>query len=436
MSSMARTSIVPVPRNGHRVPGADIPAIRNTRYLRAAAHLRRSMLPDEISDPDTGTSRPPRPVGRAYAIQVLFRHGSRIPMLAVDLVKVKKSCWIALVETTLRDMSAIGALAAGLIIEPWGMIATVAIVVAAVMLTRRSRFFLALIFLGIVCVALALVNGNRSERISLGTPLACLALCLLVYLADAWLSICYVRRIWRRSARLEKTLAALRSSPLEPAPPAGRARFANRKMILKTPAKSDFRQWPHAGSLGDGGKGTGHGAGDGNVGNGNDSHDRDLGSSGDGRATPAMGGPVRVYYALDEFVGAGTSLRPFTLTVPLNKPPDASRDVDAFSVSELMAEISDHLLSQGAADAEVHGWAYRPLSPNEAGLSRHEPGHFTYGLPHLDVTEVEAIPAPDKDRWLGTPVTVRRFDYRSPPDHDMPDLADRAPFVHPEDPAA
>jgi hypothetical protein len=196
-------------------------------------------------------------------------------------------------------------------------------------------------------------------------------------------------------------------------------------MILKTPARSELRQWPHAGSLGEGGKGTGDG-------NGNGSQDRDLGSSGDGRAMPALGGPVRVYYALDEFVGAGTSLRPFTLTVPLNKPPDANRDVDAFSVSELMTEISDHLLSQGAGNAEVHGWAYRPLSPNEAGLSPHEPGHFTYGLPHLDVTEVEAIPAPEKDRWLGTPVTVRRFDYRSPSDHDMPGLADRSPTVHPE----
>ena len=122
-------------------------------------------------------------------------------MLAVDLGKVKKSCWIALVQTTVRDMAAIGALTAGLIIEPWGMIATLGIVVAAVMLTRRSRFFLALIFLGVVCVALALVNGNRSERISLGIPLACLALCLLVYLADVWLAMCYVRRIWRKSAR-------------------------------------------------------------------------------------------------------------------------------------------------------------------------------------------------------------------------------------------
>ncbi len=418
---MTQSPGIPVSRNGYRAPGADIPAIRNTRYLSAAAHLRRSMLPDEVTDPGTGIPRPPLPVGRAYAIQVLFRHGSRIPMLAVDMGKVKKSCRIALVQTTVRDMTAIGALAAGLIIEPWGMITTLAIVVAAVMLTRRSRFFLALIFLGVVCVALALVNGNRNERISLGTPLACLALCFLAYLADVWLSMYYVRRIWRSSARQEKSLAALRSSPVEGAPP----------------AKSRFRPWPYADRLGKGGKDTSYGADDGNAGNrkgdnGNSSHDRDLGSSGGGRAMPAAGGPVRVYYASNEIVGAGTSLRPLALSVPLYKPLDASRDIDTFSVSELITELAGHLLSQGAGGAEVHGWAYQPLSPNGTGHGPHEPGHFTYGLPHLDVTEVVATPAPEKDRWLGTPFTVTRLDYRSPSDDDMPGLANRSPSVHPE----
>lgn len=437
MSLIAQTPSIPASSNGHHAPGKDIPAIRNTRYLRVAAHLRRSMLPDEITDSDTGASRPPLQVGRAYAIQVLFRHGSRIPMLGVDLGKVRKSCWVALVQTTIRDMAALGALAAGLIIEPWGMITTLGIVVAAVMLTRRSRFFLALIFLGVVCVALALVNGNRSERISLGTPLACLALCLLVYLADVWLSMCYVRRIWRTSVRQEKALAALRSSPVEGAPPAGRPRFANRKLIPRMPGRSEDRQWPHAGRLGDGRNGTNRStrngnASNGNASNGNVSHDRDLDSSGGGRSMPAMSGPVRVYYAQNEFIGAGTSLRPLTLTAVLRKPPDASREVDAFSVSELMINLRDHLISQGAGDAEVDGWAYQPLPPNEADLGPHEPGHFTYGLPHLDVTEVEATPAPDKDRWLGTPITVRRFNYHSPPDHDMPGLANRSPSVHPE----
>jgi hypothetical protein len=422
MSSIAQTPGIPASHSGYRTLVSDIPAIRNTRYLSAAAHLRRSMLPDEIADPDMGTSRPPRPVGRAYAIQVLFRHGSRIPMLAVDVGAVKRSCRVALVQTTVRDMTAIGFLAAGLIIEPWGMIITIGIVVAAVMLTRRSRFFLALIFLGVVCVALALVNGNRTERISLGTPLACLALCLLVYLADVWLSMCYIRGIWRRSARQEEALGALRSSPVEGAPSAEKARLANRKLIPR---------WPYAGRLGDGRHGTNHGTRNGNASNGNVSPDRDLDSSG-GRAMPVVNRLVRVYYAQNEFIGAGTSLRPLTLTALLSKPLEPSHDVDAFSVSELMAELRDHLISQGAGDAKVDGWAYQPRPPDGADLGSHEPGHFTYGLPHLDVSEVEAMPAPDKDRWRGTPITVRRFDYHSPPDHDMPGLADRSPALHPE----
>jgi hypothetical protein len=344
-------------------------------------------------------------------------------MLGVDVGTVKRSCWVALVQTTVRDMAAIGLLAAGLIIEPWGMITTLGMVVLAVMLTRRSRFFLALIALGVVCVALALVNGNRTERISLGTPLACLALCLLVYLADMWLSMCYIRGIWRRSARQEKALAALRSSPAEGAPPAGKARPASRK----------YRQWPYAGRLKDGRHGTNHGTRNGNAsdGNGNGSHDPDPDSPGE-RAMPAMDRLVRVYYAQNEFIGAGTSLQPLTLTALLSKPLEPSHDVDAFSVSELMAEFRDHLISQGADDAKVDGWAYQPRPPKGADLGPPEPGHFTYGLPHLDVTEVEAIPAPDKDRWRGTPITVRRFDYHSPPDHDIPGLADRSPAVHPE----
>jgi hypothetical protein len=436
MGSMTQTPGIPASRDGYSTSGNAIPAIRNTRYLSAAAHLRRPMLPNEVTDPGTGTSRPPLPVGRAYAIRVLFRHGSRIPMLAVDMARVKKNCWIAIAQTTLRDMTAIGALAAGLIVEPWGMIITLAVVAAAVMLIRRSRFFLALVFLGVICVALALVNGNSNERILLGTPLACLALCFLIYLADVWLSMHYVRRIWRRSARQE-TLAAPGSSPADGSLAEGKARSVARNLTVRTSAESEYRAWPYRGSLGHSGTDTNGGPGNGSAYQGNarawnGSHGRNLGSPGHGRDTPAVGGPIRIYYAANEIVGAGTALRPLPLTVPLHKPLDTSRDVDTFSVSELMADISGHLRSQGTGDAEVHGWAYQPLTPNGKGYSSRKPGHFTYGLPHLDVTEVVATPAPDKDRWLGTPFTVTRLDYRSPLDDGMLGLANRSPSAHAE----
>ena len=440
---MTHTPGIPASRDGYRTSGHAIPAIRNTRYLSAAAHLRRQMLPNEVTDPGTGTPRPPLPVGRAYAIRVLFRHESRIPMLAVDMGKVKKNCWIAVAQTTVRDMTAIGALAAGLIVEPWGMVITLGVVAAAIMLTRRSRFFLALVFLAAACVALALVNGNRNERISLGTPLACLALCFLIFLADVWLSMHYVRRIWRRSARQEKALAVSGSSPADETLLQDKARPNGRTLAVRMPAESEYRGWPYAGSLGKSGNDTTGGAGayHGNGRTWKGGHGRQPasqasqaspGSPGGGRDMAAAGGPVLIYYAANEIVGSGAAQRPLPLTVPLDKPLDTSRDVDTFSVSELMADISDHLRSQGSGDAEVYGWAYQPLSPNGNGNSPHKAGHFTYGLPHLEVTEVVATPAPDKDRWLGTPFTVTRLDYHRPSDDDVLGLANRSPSLHPE----
>ena len=360
-----------------------------------------------------------------------------MPMPAVDMDRVRKNCWITLVQTTIRDMAAIGAL----IIEPWGMITVLVVVAVAVMLTFRSRFFLALIVLGVVCVALALVNGNHSEQISLGTPLACLALCFLAYLADVWLSMYHVRRIWRKSARQEKA-AALRSLPANGSLPASVGPPPGRKPIIRTPARFAHRQWPYAGRYrtggsgtggnGTGSSGTGHGADDGNSGNGYSGHDLDLGSQDGARAAPAAGTPVQVYYGSDGFVGAGTPLASLPLTVPLAKPLDASRATEMFSVSDLMTELIGHLLSQGTGDAEVHGWAYQPLSANESGNWLHEPGHFTYGLPHLDVAEVKATPAPDSEKFLGTPLNVIRLSFLSPPNDEMLGLANRSPSAHPE----
>jgi hypothetical protein len=359
-----------------------------------------------------------------------------MPMSAVDMDRVKKNCWITLVQTTIRDMAVVGAVAAGLIIEPWGMITVLAVVAAAVMLTFRSRFFLALIVLGVVCVALALVNGNRNERISLGIPLACLALCFLAYLADVWLSMYHVRRLWRKSARQEKA-TALRSIPANGSLPMSVVPPTGRKPIIRTPARFARRQWPYAGGYrtggsGTNGNGTGHGADDGNSGNGHSGYDLDLASQDGERAAPVAGAPVLVYYGSGGIVGAGTPLPALPLTVPLAKPLDANRDIETFSVSDLMTELIGHLLSQGTGDVEAHGWAYQPLSANGSGHWLHEPGHFTYGLPHLDVAEVKAMPAPDSEKFLGTPLNVMRLSFLSPPGDEMLGLANRSPSMHPE----
>jgi hypothetical protein len=131
-------------------------------------------------------------------------------------------------------------------------------------------------------------------------------------------------------------------------------------------------------------------------------------------------------------VGAGTAFPQLPLTVPLAKPLKGST-IETFSVSDLMTELCDHLLSQATGDTtEIHGWAYQPLSANGSGPRSHEPGHFTYGLPHLDVTKVVATPAPDTERLLGTPLNVVRLNFLSPSDDEMLDVANRSPSMHPD----
>jgi hypothetical protein len=58
--------------NGHRPVNGDFTESQATRYLSAAAYLRRAMLPDEITELGRFAPRPPLPVGRPYALRVLF----------------------------------------------------------------------------------------------------------------------------------------------------------------------------------------------------------------------------------------------------------------------------------------------------------------------------------------------------------------------------
>ena len=78
----ARTSGVPG-QNGYQLPDSATTNSRTTRYLCAAAHLRRPMLPDKVIDPGMTEPRPARPVGRAYALRVLSGPGGVIPTSSV-----------------------------------------------------------------------------------------------------------------------------------------------------------------------------------------------------------------------------------------------------------------------------------------------------------------------------------------------------------------
>ena len=98
-----------------------------------------------------------------------------------------------------------------------------------------------------------------------------------------------------------------------------------------------------------------------------------------------------------------------------------------------MGTISRHLLSQSAGDGQVHGYAYKPLAANGTGPLPHEPGHFSYALPNLDVTSVILSPIPEPDQLPHSPVSVIRLNYRDvPSDDELLDLADRSPSAHSE----
>jgi hypothetical protein len=142
--------------------------------------------------------------------------------------------------------------------------------------------------------------------------------------------------------------------------------------------------------------------------------------------TPAVSGPVRVYYGRNGIIGSGEPLRPLPLTVPLEKALDASQDVEPFTTSDLTGAVSRHLLSQSTGDALVHGYAYKPLAANGTEPLPHEPGHFSYALPNLDVTSVVVSPIPEPDQLPHSPVTVFRLNYRDLPSDDECGSARRA----------
>ena len=104
-----------------------------------------------------------------------------------------------------------------------------------------------------------------------------------------------------------------------------------------------------------------------------------------------------------------------------------------FSASDLMEDISSHLLSQSTADTQAYGYAHKPLAADSAAQNLHGPGHFTYGLPNLDVATVVATPMPEPGRVPGVPIDLFRLNYRNlPSDEEMLDLANRSPSEHPE----
>jgi hypothetical protein len=391
------------------------------------------MLPNEITELGWPDARPPLPVGRSYARRVLFTVEGVIPMSAVDMGEVRKHCRIALLQTVIRDVLAIGFLAASALLEPWGTTVTFGLVTAFIILVGRVRLFSPLIIAVAMGAALAVVTGTPNERISFAVPLISLAACLFIYLADMLLSIYYVRKIWRRASL----------PPLEPQETARRRLFRLRRG--RSPRAPEFSGDTEtaAGGLYPRANGRRSGGSDGRAGSSDWSAGQaDLDGRASGHGVPKTGGsvrvpsvsrPSRVYYDKQGIVGAGVAQVPLTLTVPLGKPRDKESQIAEFSTSDLIGYIGVHLLSQSAGDESVHGLAYRPLSSNGVGESTFETGHFTYGLPYLDVGTVVAIPVPNAKKISPARRAVLPLLYHVEPSADeILGVTNRSPSEHPD----
>ena len=398
--------------NGHRPHmNPAVPASKATRYLCAAAHLRRSLLPDHIIDPDTMIARSPEPVGRRYALYALFGLHGTMPVPWVDMPEIRRHCRAALRQTLARDSLVIAALLTAGFLALWGTIVVLGLIAVAIVLAGRVRLS-SLVFLGgAIGLALAVISTGPVGVSFLAIPLIALVLCFLAYIADGLWGLRRVRTLLRQSPgpSVNGPVPTPSSEPTWHTPDTEPSALA-----------SDTRE---------------------DSSDARPPHDR-----------------VRVFYEKDRILGTGAPMIPVTLTVPVDKPLDHQEKPESFKASDLLAYIASNIEAQGEVDSgEYNDSLSGTLAPNgrEHQLSTDE---FTYGLPRLRVSEVIAatkrnacdliVMASHGRRgvsalMLGSetvkvlthstvPVLVYRHDRSQPSDADILSMADRSPSAHPE----
>jgi hypothetical protein len=366
--------------NGNRPVDGDFTETQATRYLSAAAYLRRAMLPDEITELGMRLPRAPYPVGRPYAIRVLFGSGGVLPMPSVQVDRVRKHCWASLRQTLIRDVATIAVLVCAWFIDPWGTVIIFGVIVLAVATLGRVRLSSPIVLAAALGVGLGLfVDGSR-ESASFAVPLIFLFCCFLIYMADILWSVRRVRRLWKSpSAALPVSVTTAR--------PTGQA-------------------------------GSYHA----DAGDHDDEHEEMP-------ADPAR----QVYYDKDGIVGAGTPFTLLPLTVPLDKPREPENDVLTFTAAQLLEYIGDHLFTQGPGDGQQHGYARSPLTAHGDQPGGQQGVHFTYGLPYLDVGPVVAVPVPSSKKIPLLPLKTTPLHHPElPPARDVAEVAGRSPSEHPE----
>jgi hypothetical protein len=360
---MRGKSSVTATADGVQRPQGHISLSLPTRYLSAAPHLRGGMLTARTTGQGRiGPKR--RPIGRGYALNVLFGAEGVVPMSAVDIAEVRKQCRIALLQTTVRDILTAAAVIASAVLEPLGTVIVFGLAIAIIIIIGRVRVFSGWTVAAIIAVAVVLFAGVYRRQESLAIPLACLAACFIIFIADNLLSLYQLRKVWRISSSRQE-----RESP-------------NSATTTGT-GTTEVRQ----------------------------------------QAEPSS----RAYHDDYRFIGTGTPLKPLRFFVLLNKRRDADKEILEFRTSQLLRYIGLHLLSLGVSNGQPYGKAHGPLWIEDDRLSCQAAVHFTDGFPYLSVMPVAAVCVPESRKHPVFRVKTLRLDYHDKRDaEDILAAADRS----------
>ena len=272
-------------------------------------------------------------------------------MSAVDIDEVKKQCRIALLQTMVRDMLTVAVVIASAVLEPLGTAIVFGLAIAIIIIAGRVRAKSGWTIAAIIAVGVVLFAGIYRRQVSFAVPLACLAICFIIFMADNMLSLYHLRKIRRISS----------PHPDSDDQGEGRGSQVNEKHESKDILKK-------------------------------------ISS--------------KVYHDDYRFIGAGTPLKPIEFFVMLQKPLNADQEIKEFSISNLLTHVGLHLLSQGVSGDRPHGRAYGPLEKEGGELSFKTPVHFTEGFPYLTVTPVAAVHVPESGKHLVLRVKTLHLDYQ------------------------
>ena len=352
-------------------PECRISASNATRDLSAVPHLRRGMLEEKIigSHPDT---TPPPPVGRRYALNILFGAQSSVPMPAVDTGEVRGQCVIALLQTTIRDAAAIAALIVSALLEPWGTAIVFGLAVVVIVLMGRVRLFSLWTLAAVAAVVAVFLIAIGRGDVRLDVPLICLGICYVVFLVDILLSVHYLRWLWKFSS-----------------------------------AEQDSR--------------FSHPARDGRSASAEESNQDRQRINQQGFAE---GKPCKVYHDGGRIIGSGALLEPLEFRVSLESRLDNDEQIKGFEASELLSYIRSHVISQRVSDTPENGQA-SSIREEARGNRQSRESHYKGGLPYLRVAPVISVPAPEPKKHAILRFSTVRLNYDdSPSDEELTAIAD------------